>query len=166
MTRNTMVRTVVVDAINRTLGYMAIAILVSIMLLTVADVSMRCFFNRPILGTTEITQFMMVTLAFFCIVWCTMLGGHIRVDILTKYLKPTPRLISESIYLLLGLGLYFFICWQNFREAKAVQAIGKLSEIRDIPVHPFYLVIAFTCGIVALILLINLTQNIVKAVKR
>lgn len=167
MSRQTLARTeTVINVIARTVGYTGMGVLVAMMLLTVVDVFMRYVLNRPILGATEITQFMMVTLAFFMAVWCTMLKAHIKVDLMSRYIPPMAQTISESIYSILGLGLYFLIGWQIFLEAGDKWSIGQLSEILDIPVYPFYLVVAIACGMVALMLLLHLVQNIVQAVKR
>ena len=167
MSRRILARTeTVINVIARTIGYTGMGVLVAMMLLTVADVFMRYVFNRPILGTTEITQFMMVTLAFFMAVWCTMLKAHIKVDLMSKYIPPMAQTISESIYIFLGLGLYSLISWQIFLTAGDKRLIGQLSEILDIPVYPFYLMAAIACGIVALMLLMHMVQDIVQAMKR
>ena len=55
----------VINAIVRTLVYAAMVILGAMMLLTVIDVFGRYLLNRPLVGSTEVTEVMMVTLAFF-----------------------------------------------------------------------------------------------------
>jgi len=45
--------------------YIAMTLLTAMMLLTVSDVSGRYLLNRPIEGSMEATQQMMVSLAFF-----------------------------------------------------------------------------------------------------
>ena len=154
------------SALGRTIGYIGIGILVVMMLLTVADVFMRYVFNQPIQGTTEITQFMMVSLAFLTLVWTTMRRVHIRVDLISQHISLKARLISDSFYFLLTCGAYFFICRQTFLEAGAIRRVGEISEILDIPVYPFYLVVAVASGIVVLILMIHTVQGIVQAVKQ
>ena len=47
------------------LGYASGIILFFMMALTVLDVILRYFFNNPLLGLQEITEFMMVTFVFF-----------------------------------------------------------------------------------------------------
>lgn len=156
----------VLNIIFRTMGQIGIGVLVAMMLITVADVFMRYVFNKPIVGTTEIIQFTMLTLSFLGLVWCTMLKGHIKVDLLTKYIPYTPRLISESVFYLLGLGLYALICWRSFIHTEHLLLKEVASEVLDIPVPPFYLVIVVASGCVTLILLIAIIRNIIEVVKK
>jgi TRAP-type C4-dicarboxylate transport system permease small subunit len=156
----------IINAVGKTLGYIGIGVVVAMMLLTVSDVFMRFFLNRPILGSTEITSLMMVVLSFFTLVWCTVLKAHIKVDLIAKYMTPMSQTISESIYFLLGLGLFSLISWQNISESAHARHLDVSSATLGIPVHPFYLVVAIGCGVTALALLVNLIQNIVDLVKR
>lgn len=156
----------VLNIIFRTIGQIGVVVLIAMMLITVADVFMRYVFDRPIVGTTEIVQFTMLTLSFLGLVWCTMLKGHIKVDLLTKYIPSTPRLISESVFYLLGLGLYSLICWQSFIMLEPLILKDVASEVLDIPVTPFYIIIVVASGCVVLILLIAVIKNIVEVAKR
>ena len=156
----------VINIVTRIFGNVAVVILVAMMLLTVADVFMRHAFNRPLLGTAEVTQFMMVTLAFLAMVLVTGLRAHIKVDLLTKYIPPMTRTVSEGVYYLLGIVPFSFISWQNFIRAGEMQQTHQISELLSIPFYPFYLLLAVSCGLVALLLLINLLQCIIRVVNR
>ena len=103
----------VIYAIVRALVYTAMIILGAMMLLTVVDVSGRYLLNRPIVGSTEITQVMMVILAFFAMVWCTKTKTHIKLDLLAEYIPSTAQIISDIFFNLLALGLFSLTAWQN-----------------------------------------------------
>lgn len=156
----------VINAIVRTLLYVAMVILGAMMLLTVVDVSGRYLLNRPIVGSTEVTQVMMVTLAFFAIVWCTKTKSHIKLDLLTEYIPPAAQIISDIIFYLLGLGLFSFTAWQNFLMARDNWLAGYTSWVLNIPNYPFYFLVAIACGMVALVLLLFIVQNIGQVMRR
>ena len=63
-------------------GFMALIALLAMMLLTTTDVFFRFFFDSPILGSIELVEILMVTVAGLSLAWCTLKSGHIRVDLL------------------------------------------------------------------------------------
>jgi TRAP-type C4-dicarboxylate transport system permease small subunit len=72
------------SVISRATGLVYIiaeVVMVSMMLLVAAEVFLRYFFNSPILGTTEIIEFMMVVLVFFGLAYTQTRKGHIGVDV-------------------------------------------------------------------------------------
>ena len=79
----------VLNAVVRTFLNIAMVVLAAMMLLTVADVTGRYLFNRPLTGSTEVTEFMMACLSFLAMAWCTKKKTHIKLDIMDRYLPPT-----------------------------------------------------------------------------
>jgi len=144
----------------------AMLILVGMMLLTVVDVGGRYLINKPIVGSTEITEVMMLSLAFLALVWCTVKKVHIKLDLLTDHIPPAVRTINDTIFFILGMVVFSLISWQNFRMARDHLAAGHSSWVLHIPNYPFYFVVAITSGIVALVLLLFIIQNIVQGIKR
>ena len=154
------------NIVTQIFGYASIIVLVAMMLLTVSDVFCRYAFNKPIMGTPEVVTLMMVTLGFVAIVLCTGKRTHIKVDILNKYIPSTAKAISEGFYALCGTGLFIFISWQNFVQAGVIRDTDNITQILDIPYYPFYLITSFSCGVVALLLFINMLLCIVKVVHK
>jgi TRAP-type transport system small permease protein len=154
-----------ISSLGRILAYIAVAILIVMMLFTVADVLLRYLFNKPILGATEVTEFIMVTLSFFGIVACTVQKSHISVDFITKYIPLKPLAISDCIYYLFSLVLFAFICWQNFLRAMLMSQVGEKSAILGIAIHPFYLIVAISCGVVALWLVVAICHGIINIIR-
>jgi TRAP-type C4-dicarboxylate transport system permease small subunit len=155
-----------INALVWVLAIIASIVLACMMLLTVIDVGGRYLFNRPILGSTELTEFMMVPLCFFAIVWCTRKNLHIKLDLMTKYLPPVIWAVIDSIFYLLGIGLFSFITWQNYQKGMERLLERHTSDILIIPFYPFYFLVSFACGIVVLILLFFILQHIGQAIKK
>jgi TRAP-type C4-dicarboxylate transport system permease small subunit len=157
---------IVINAIVRTLLNIAMAALAAMMLLTVADVTGRYLFNRPLTGSTEVTEFMMACLSFLALVWCTLKKTHIKLDLMDRYIRATPQIISDIFFYLLGVGLFSLVSWQNFLLARVHQIGLYDTPVLKLPDYPFYLVVSFACGMVALVLLLSIIQNISQMVKK
>jgi len=159
-----------VNIISRSLGILGMVVLVAMMLLTGVDVFLRYVFNSPILGSAEITELMMATLAFIAIVWCTAGKAHIKVDLLSSRISEKGKTISDVVFYLLYLVLISLMAWRNLLEALAVRPTstspGAGSSLLYIPHYPFYLLISVACVLMALMLLIYIAQDIAKVVKK
>ncbi len=171
MTRDELKTTqTIVDKLGQAVGAIGMVTLVAMLLLTTGDVFLRYTFNRPILGSTEIIQFMMVVFAFSAILWCTAGKKHIHVDILDKYIPAKAISITDIIFYTLYLVIYGFIAWRTFLEALDIwptsQTIGSVSTVLGIPEYPFYLFIAFTCGIISIMLAVFIVMTIIIEVKK
>jgi TRAP-type C4-dicarboxylate transport system permease small subunit len=85
-------------------------ILVSVMLVTVLDVTSRCF-GRPISGTYDVVALGGALVIGFSIPYTTMKKGHIMVDVLTQRLGPTSRNILNVVTRLMALAICLAIGW-------------------------------------------------------
>lgn len=140
----------VVDPTSRALGTVAGAALASMMLLTFCDVILRYLFNRPILGSMELTEFMMVILVTFGLAYCAFHKGHIRVDIVLMHTSRRANRVLDIITYGLATIFFIFVTWQSFLNAKTVMADKLLSIGLYIPIFIFVFVLAI--GMVLLIL--------------
>ncbi len=86
----------------------------SLMLLAVASVGGRNFFNHPIPGYVDWIEQAMPLIAFIGISYCQRLGGHIRMDILVGMLRGRPLWIAEFVGALLLLLLMLMMIWGSW----------------------------------------------------
>src|SRR6266852_5508558 len=63
------------------LGYVAAALMLSLMLLTCVDVVGRYFLNKPLTGGFELTEVLLASLIFAGLPLVTLRGDHITVDL-------------------------------------------------------------------------------------
>src|SRR3989304_9915617 len=103
----------VINFLSRVASYIAMVTVGGMMLLTVTDVFMRYVFTRPITGSTEMIEFMMVIL-IVGIVPTAMENRHIRVDILIERLTPKGQAVLDAMTLLAGLCLVAIMGWRAF----------------------------------------------------
>ena len=140
-------------------------ILAAMMLLTVSDVFLRYVFRKPILGTTEITESMMACLAFFALAWCATRNSHLEVDLLISRFSTRVQAVMDALTRLIGLVVVALIAWRNILEAMAVRELNLVSSLIKIPSFPFYYIISLGCGILCLVMVFQVIDNIRKAVR-
>lgn len=141
-----------------------ITLLLAMMLLMVVDVFLRRIFNRPLTGSFELVQFMLVTIVYSAAAYATCKKAHISIDLLTSRLPDKTKALIESITLLLSLFLFGLVTFRNLIRAAELCRDGTTSVLLSIPLYPFYYVVAFGCAILSLVLLIQLMESVKKAV--
>ena len=156
----------IVGFIPRISGLVAMGVLILMMLLTVADVFLRATLNKPIIGTTEITEQMMVAVVFLGFGWCALQGRHIRVDLfVSRYSLGTQRVIDLMMYSV-GLILVAVMCWRTFVTTLTVQQLGLTCAYIGLPKYPFYALAAFGWGVLFVAMASLLVRNVKKGAER
>lgn len=150
----------IIKPIIRLGGYVAGVVLAAMMLLTVLDVFLRFVFNRPIRGGMEITEHMMGVLSFLAISYCATEGRHVKVDLLVSRLKDRGQTIFAIIGWALSLVLFIPMTLVYIPEAIDIQSYGEQSEVLNIPAFPFYIVVIIGCGLLSMVLLVELIKSI------
>lgn len=154
------------DQVSRGLGILAIAALLSIMLLTVADVFMRYVLNNPIVGSVELCEYLIVVAGFLGVAWCTFKGGHLKVGVIVDRLPPRVQAITDSITLLLGMTVVPLVAWRLFVRAREAQLEGSISFILDLPDFVFYIIAGVGYALFFLALLPLLVKFVRKAIQK
>ena len=154
-----------INSLSRIMNIIACGVLSAMMLLTVSDVFLRYFFRRPIIGATEITENMMVCLAFFALAWCAARQGHLKVDLVISIFSPRVQAVFDTLTGLAGLVMVALITWRNFVEAIAIKELNIVSSLIRIPAFPFYYVIALGCAVLCLVMAVQVVQEFRKAIQ-
>jgi tripartite ATP-independent transporter DctM subunit len=142
-----------------------ITLLLFMMFLMVVDVFLRRIFNRPLTGSFELVQFMLVTIVYSAVAYATCKKAHISIDLLTSRLSEKTGALIDSITLLLSFFLFGLVAWRNLIRAAELSRDGTTSVLLSIPLYPFYYVVAFGCGVLTLVLLIQFAEAVKKAIK-
>ena len=143
----------VVEPISRVLHYVGVGILAVMMFLTAADVALRYLFNRPIMGSYELTGFMMALLISFGLAYCGVEKGHVIVDLAISRFPQRTKTIVGSVTCLFSLVLLSLITWQGAIYAKLQFYSHYSSTVLMIPFFPFVGAVAFGIGIFCLVVL-------------
>jgi len=155
----------ILNSASRVLGFVATALLLPMMLLTVADVFLRFAFDHPITGVPELTALMMGCLPL-AMAWCAAERRHIKVDLVMKRFKPRVQATVDSITLIVGLVLCIIITWRSF-----LASILKLkyedvaSVLLPVPVFPFHWIFVLGWIILCLVMVTLIIQKVAEVTK-
>jgi TRAP-type C4-dicarboxylate transport system permease small subunit len=154
-----------IQRLSRIAGIIAIGILVGMMLFTVLDVFLRAVFNRPLPGSVDVIEIGMVAVGFLGLSLCAMREMHVKVDLVVSLLPKRAQRIIVSFGYLIGLGICILLSWQAFQEGIAVRELNTLSSTLEIPVFPFYWVVALGFALLCLAILVFLARSLTQAIK-
>ena len=147
----------------RRLNYIVCAIgmamVIPLMLLTFADVVLRSFFNKPIPGTFEISQYILAVFILLGAAYTQQVKGHVGVDFVTSRLSPRFRAICEILTTLLSLFIIAVVVWQGWVVGIDEKAV---SDQLRIPQYPFKVLVAVGGFLLWLELLIDLFGSLGK----
>jgi len=151
--------------ISKKLDRIASIILFFMMLLTVADVFLRKVFSRPIMGSVEVTEFMMVGLVFFSLAQTEVLNRHVKVDLLMSRLGERTQGLIDMITQFVCFLLFGAITWSTLVYSAKMRASGEVSQDLWIPIYPFVYIVVVGCALLSLILFIKFFIALIGMVK-
>lgn len=131
------------------------AVLVALMFMTVADVIGRYFFNEPLNGVFDLTQFSVLIMTFLSFAYCAFRGAHVAIELLYNRLGPKTQFVLRRLSNLAGAVLFGIIAWRGVVQSVDVRLFNETSQLLTIPYWPFYYVMAFGAGLFALTLLLK-----------
>jgi len=139
--------------INYVVCAIGMAMIIPLMLLTFADVMLRGFFNKPIPGTFELSQYILAIFILLGAAYTQQVRGHVGVDFVTSRLSPRLRVACEILTTLLSLFIIAIVVWQGWVEGITEKAV---SDQLRIPQYPFRVLVAVGGFLLWLELLIDL----------
>ena len=98
-----------ISSLSRVLNLVGVSTLMIVMILTVADVSLRYLVNQPIAGTFELTEFLLVILASFGFAYTALQNGHVTVDLVIERFSPKIQAVIDTITCLISIGVFLTV---------------------------------------------------------
>ncbi len=149
--------------IERLSATIAAAIILAMMLLTTADVVGRYVFNNPVIGTVEVSEFMLLGIVFLSVGYVQAVRGHIAVEVITSWLPRRTQIGLEIFGHILGLFLYSIITWKTGVQAYNAWSIGDFSAgVIEFPLWPAKSLIPLGMGILCLRLVSDIPHDFAK----
>lgn len=146
------------DRFLRALALASGAVLVLLMLFTVADVFLRYVFNAPLRSVFEFTEFAMALIVFLAMAYTGWTGGHIAVDVFAKWLDRPGLRFLPSLLAFVGAALFALIAYRATLET--VATLGQVSNMLRWPHYPFRFAVAFGSAMFALVLFVQGVQGL------
>jgi TRAP-type C4-dicarboxylate transport system permease small subunit len=154
-----------VKPISRFMSHVASVILFIMMILTILDVVLRKLLSKSILGTVEVTEFMLVFVIFFTLALTELLNGHVKVDLVMSRFSERVQGMADMITQFICLIISLLITWSTIIYSEKMRLSEEVSQDLWIPVFPVIYVVAFGCALLCLALLIKFIEALIKVVK-
>jgi TRAP-type C4-dicarboxylate transport system permease small subunit len=141
----------VVELLAKAFAFAGGAVLVAMLGMSVASITGRAVFGRPIQGDFELVQFgCAIGIAAF-LPWCQFRRGNIIVDFFTTGLPPRAREVLDGVGALLLALVMALIAWRAALGAEAVWASGERAMISRVPQWIAYAAIVPSLALTAVV---------------
>jgi len=148
----------VICKITKAICFISFFGVVAIVLLNVADVlSAKAF--RPILGSFEITQRLLMCTVFTSFAYAQSTKKHINMTIIiARYPRPL-RFAFFTITSLLAVFVAGALSYAGYFQAGVSRQMGTITDVLFIPLYPFFYVQAVGMAAFAIVLLFDSTMS-------
>jgi TRAP-type C4-dicarboxylate transport system permease small subunit len=148
--------------INRCFTRLASIALALLMLLTVADVAGRYFLNRPVTGTFEVTELLMVFIVFLALGLAQHQNEHIALDLAYTYfpsrLQETTNVLIDGV----NLAVMAAVTWQLYEYSVRMGQGTYTTAVLQLAIEPFVIVAIAGTASYALAIICDLIKSIGK----
>lgn len=156
----------IIKPVNKITGSVGMVCLAAMMFLIAADVLLRYLFNKPIMGSYELIQYMLAITVAVGLAYCGLEKGHVTLDVFTSHLPRRTRAIVDSIMGLLGLVVASLITWQTCIYITIFRKSQLVSTVLLIPVYPFVAVVAFGIAFYGVVLVLHFLEFVLDGIRQ
>jgi TRAP-type transport system small permease protein len=156
----------VIFTLNNVLHSVSSIILFLLMFLTTADVFGRYFFNKPIIGTYELTGLALAIMIFFSLGMAQIKKDHIEIDFLTNKLSVRTQSLLYAVSALILFVLVALTTWQLFNYANRIMIGNETSGDLGLPLYIFVYLTAIGAICFSMTFLLDFIKSLVKVVKK
>jgi len=155
----------VLKPVTKVVNGIGTGILLLMVLLEGVNVILRYFVRRPMPGTVELEELMLVVLVFLGVAYTAVQKRHVKVDLVLSRLPHSVRAVIDSITTLLSLVLCFLLVWRVIVYALAGWERGAASSILRVPFFPFTFLVAFGSALLGIALLVELLRSLAEVAR-
>ena len=148
------------DPPSKAFGLIGGAIVVLMMLEVFISVFARYLFRRPIPGSLEIAELMMVVIVTLSVIFTTYCKGHIRVDLVLSHVSKRFNLVLDILTEGTAAIIYVFIAWQAYMNILTLIADNKATDILHIPIYLLAILLFISMILIVLVFVKNILDSI------
>lgn len=137
-------------ALRRAVETVMAIVLMSMVVLTFADVIGRRLFGAPIYGAHDITEHLMALVIFCGLPLVTAAGAHLTIDLFDRLIGQAWMVWWRALTAVLVIGLLCLLAWLFVRHGLNAARIFEVSQALRVPREPLYLFIAASFALSAL----------------
>lgn len=138
------------------LAMISVVVLGFMMVFVCAGVVLRYVFNAPIAGTNEVLELASVAFVMLALPYATRQDAHIRIDLIDSLLGPISLAITDLLYRVIGVLVLWFLVRTNIARMLDAFEYSDTTNMIELPLWPFYGLIALGMGLYALILAVQM----------
>lgn len=120
------------ELVSKLCGLVSAGFITAMMLLTVADVTLRAFFNIPLRGTYELIELLLAGTFFFALPAVFLRDEHIVVDVIDP-IAPRAVPFLKRFAELIAVVLLSLMAWQGWLAAQDTVAFGDVTADLALP---------------------------------
>ncbi len=150
----------VVQRISTFLNRCAMGVLLLLTFLTLGDILLRKFFHRGILGTLELSEFLMTTIVFFSLAQGEILQRNVDFNLVTKRLPAPARRRIDLLTRFVFACFFALVAAAVAVYGRSMQAVGEVSPDLLIPKYPFVYITALGCAMLAIVLFLQFLSSL------
>ncbi len=151
----------------RALSYWACSVgmflIIPLMLMTTSDVISRSFFNKPIAGSFELSEYMLAIIILLAAAYTQQVKGHVWVDFFTVRFSRRVQNVFRVITDLASLFIIAVLVVMGYVQAHEEKAV---SDMLRIPQWPFKMLVCVGGLLLWLELLLDLFESMEKVMRR
>ncbi len=141
--------------------YIAIVSLLLLVLVVTLGVITRYVFNRPLIGGDEIASYCMLLVVFLGLAQTLAEEGHIRIDILVRFLGPRAQAVVECMAYTLGVLFTVFLATAVFTRIENFWVRNTVSiGGTGMPLYLPALALLLGAVMLALMMLVNALRSL------
>lgn len=129
-----------IDSISRAMSWVSSVAVLLVFLLVFVDVIGRYFFNRPIPGSNDIGELLLIPVAFFAMGFTQLMKTHVRVTLIYERFSQKGKAVIDFVMFFLGAAVWGLVAWNlggRALELTINPSVGSSSLILGIPHLPF-----------------------------
>jgi TRAP-type C4-dicarboxylate transport system permease small subunit len=135
-------------------------VLFALMILTTVDVIGRYFFNAPLGGVVDLTEFSVLLMTFLSFAYCGYRGAHVVIELLYDRFGHRTQMVLRVVANLAGAALFGVMAWRLVVQSVDVREFAESSQLLTIPFWPFYIAIAFGAALFAWVMLLRVFADL------
>lgn len=155
----------IIRPFSRLVCWISIVSLAAMIILTCTDVLLR-HFGHPILGSYEITRFLMAIVIALPLAYTQILQRHIAIDfIVLKYPPRTQNIIDSSNCVFIA-PTFILLFYALMQYGTKLLRVGSVSDTLGLSFSPFIYIVAIGCLIKGIVVLVEFTQSLNKVIEK
>jgi TRAP-type C4-dicarboxylate transport system permease small subunit len=129
-----------IQSASRIANLVGVLLLVPLMLITTTDVILRLFFNAPVRGGLEMSQFVMVAIIWLTMAMTMQKKGHISMELLESRLSKKVLYYSDMVIYVVLLLTMVIVDWALCERMISSYAQGETTDVLQWPIYPALLI--------------------------